>query len=120
MECLPVVPVFPVVKRSTSLPNTLRVPTRVSRRSVVGAWRVDCPRRGLAPFFTVDQLGEGATPNVSVAADGASERESGGDDRFVGNGQKRSELGLHCVVPAGHDAAVAEGSGRQEEVLAGR
>ena len=51
---------------------------------------------------------------------GLAERDRGGDDHAVRDAEQRAQLVLDELVPGGHHAAVAEGAGGEQQVLAGR
>ena len=86
----------------------------------LGAVRVDGPRGGCLPAVLVHELGQRAAAHRAVVPRRAAERDGGRDGHLVGDAEQRAQLRLHEGVPGGHHPAVAEGPGRQQQVLAGR
>ena len=55
-----------------------------------------------------------------MVAHGSADGDGGGHEDIVGDAEERPQLGLDEQVPAGHDAAVAEGSSGEQKVLTGQ
>ena len=68
----------------------------------------------------VDQFVDGPPPYRTVATDGTAQRDRGPDVDTFGDVEHPPEVVLHRSVPAGQHPAVAEGPGRQQQVLARR
>ena len=100
--------------------GSISVGRRRSRRGVARAVGVDGPCRDAVPVVLVDELGEGPAAHRPVVSGGPPERDGGGDGDLGGDVEERAQLGLHEGVPRGHDAAVPEGAGGEQQVLAGR
>ena len=93
---------------------------RRARRRVGRALGVHRPPRCLPPALAEDQFGQRPPPHWAVP----SLRPPDGDRRhqldLLRDLQQGAQLGLGRVLPPGHDAAVSQGAGAEEEVLAGR
>ena len=92
---------------------------RWPRRRVRDARRVDRPGGWLPPPLPEHQLGQRAPAHRAVAPLRAAQGDGRHDLDAVGDVQQRAKLGVRGELPIGHDAAVAEGAGGQQQVLAG-